>query len=153
MLKFQIDFLDKTEKGNITMKCYIQISLGTKFCLRLTPFDFSTKLTQKGYFQSNKKNENHHWFLYIRINLGSKFQLQQTIFIFGTNFLKKVTSGWKQKKWTSPLNSSYSNYFKYQFSAWTDNFDFLDQICPKRVAISSTKQIKSTPPLNSSYLS
>ena len=62
-----------------------QISLGTKFCLKLTLLKFWTKLTQKGYFQS-KKNENYHQILHIRFNLDSNFQLQQTILIFGTNF-------------------------------------------------------------------
>ena len=31
------------------------------------------------------------------------------------------------------MNSVYSNYTKYQISAETENFDFLDQICSKRV--------------------
>ena len=53
-------------------------------------------------------NKNNDQILHIQINLDSKFQLQQIILIFGTNF-KKVCFGWKQKKWTSLLNSSYSN--------------------------------------------
>ena len=48
--------------------------------------NFWTKLTQKGYFWSKKKEkENYHWILHIWINLGSKFQLKQTTLIFGTN--------------------------------------------------------------------
>ena len=46
---------------------------------------------------------------------------------------KKGISNQKQKEWTSPLNSPYSNQCSYQISVSTDNFDFLDQICPKRV--------------------
>ena len=57
---------------------------------------FSTKLAQKGYFQTKKKNENDHLILHIQINLDSKFQLQQ--FRFYRNFQKKDTSGQKQKK-------------------------------------------------------
>ena len=80
----------------------------TKFCFKMTLLNFWIKLTQKGYFRT-KKNENYHRILHIQINLDSKFQLQQTILIFGTNFQKKYTSGQKHKKWTSLLNSSYSN--------------------------------------------
>ena len=54
---------------------------------------------------------------YIQFNPGSKFQLQETILIFETNFEKKKdTSGRKQKKQTSPMNSSYLYSSKYQFS-------------------------------------
>ena len=31
------------------------------------------------------------------------------------------------------MNSAYSNWSSYQISAETDNFDFMDQICPKKV--------------------
>ena len=30
------------------------------------------------------------------------------------------------------MNLAYSNYFSYQILAQIDNFDFLDQICPKK---------------------
>ena len=46
---------------------------------------------------------------------------------------KRGISTQKQKKWTASLNSAYSNYSSYQISASTDNFGFLEQICPKRV--------------------
>ena len=59
---------------------HIQISLGTKFFFKLI---FWTKLTQKGYFQSKKRERaNYRRILHIRINLGSKFQLQETTLIF-----------------------------------------------------------------------
>ena len=48
-------------------------------------------------------------------------------------FPKKRVTHLKQKKWTPPLNSAYWNWSRYQISAWTDNFDILDQICPKSV--------------------
>ena len=72
--------------------------------------------------------------LHIQTNLDSKFQLQQTILIFGVNFQKKYTSGQKQKKMNITIE-----FFIFESS---DNCDFLDQICPKRVAIFSLKQIK-----------
>ena len=74
----------------------------TKFRLKLTLLSFWTKLTQKGYFRYEKKNENHHQILHIRINLGSKFQLRQTILIYGTNFSKKW--GFKEKPKTEKMN-------------------------------------------------
>ena len=33
----------------------------------------------------------------------------------------------------SPLHSAYLNHSKYQISASTDNFDFSDQVCPRKV--------------------
>ena len=68
---------------------HIEISLATKFHLKLTLLDqtFWIKLTQKGYFRTKKK-ENYHRILHIEINLDSKFQFS-TILIFETNFQKK----------------------------------------------------------------
>ena len=68
---------------------HIEVSLATKFRLKLTLLNFWVKLTQKEYLQT-KKNENYHRILHIQINLDSKFQLQQTILTFGTNFQKNV---------------------------------------------------------------
>ena len=64
----------------------IEISLGNKFCLKLTIFNFWIKLTQKRYFRTTK-NENYHRILHIHINLDSKFQRQQ--FEFRNKFPKK----------------------------------------------------------------
>ena len=44
--------------------------------------------------------------------------------LFGRNLPKKDFSSLKQKKWTAPLNSAYSNYSWYQISAETNKFDF-----------------------------
>ena len=46
---------------------------------------------------------------------------------------KKVISGSKQDKRTSPLNSAYLNYSKYQISYLSDNFACLERTCPQRV--------------------
>ena len=56
-----------------------------------------------------EKNKNHHRVLHIWMSLGPKFELQQRILISGPNLPKKDTSCRKQRKWTSPLNYSYSN--------------------------------------------
>ena len=53
--------------------------------------------------------------------------------IFEPNLPKKFFSRLKQKKWTPPVNSAYSNKSRYQISVVTDSFNFLDQICTKRV--------------------
>ena len=52
---------------------------------------------------------------------------------FCTKFAKKGTSGLKIKKWTSPMNYPCLRWSRYQISTWTDNLNFLDQICPKSV--------------------
>ena len=65
--------------------------------------------------------------------------------------LKKGVSDQKQKKWTSSLNSAYSNYFRYQISAKTDSFNFLDQICPKRLFPIKNRKSNQTSPSNSAY--
>ena len=54
----------------------IEVSLATKFRLKLTLLDFWLKLTQKEYLQTKKK-ENYHRILHIQINLDSKLKLQQ----------------------------------------------------------------------------
>ena len=69
------------------------------------------------------------------------FSLNWQVWLFGPNLPKKGVSRLKQKKWTVPLNSAYSNLFRYQISALIDNFDFLDQVYPKGVI--SVKKGKS----------
>ena len=78
-LKCQIDLdkickrKSKTKEKNITIKFYI---FEIVYQLKLTILNIWTKLTQKGYFQSKKEeNENHHQILDIRISLGSKYLL------------------------------------------------------------------------------
>ena len=57
-----------------------------------------------------------------------------------TNFQKKVTSGQKLIKGTSPMSSANSKWSRYQIPAEADNlWFFLDQIYPKN-SISAQKQ-------------
>ena len=49
-----------------------------------------------------------------------------------TKFAQRVFLVWIRKKWT-PLNFAYSKYTRYKITAETDNFDFWDQICTKRL--------------------
>ena len=105
--KCQIDFWAKLAKkskiehhDNIL---HIQISIGTKFDLKLTLLNFWTKLMQKEYFQSKKylrfikSIKKYHQILNIQINLGSKFHLQQTILSF-EKFPKKRIFPVKNRK-------------------------------------------------------
>ena len=56
-----------------------------------------------------KKIEHPHWILHIRISLGTEFQYKQTFLIFWAKFAQKGYFQSKQIKWTTPLNSTYSN--------------------------------------------
>ena len=51
------------------LNLHIQISLGTKFQLKLEILIFWTKFVQKGYFRSKTENiEHHHRIMYIQIS-------------------------------------------------------------------------------------
>ena len=70
----------------------IQISLGTKFQLKLTISIFCTKFAQKGISsRKQKKSEHHHGILHIWISLGTKFQLKLIILSFWTKFFQLKT--------------------------------------------------------------
>lgn len=65
--------------------------------------------------------------------VGPKFRLKLTIFtFFGQVFPQKVIFDQKRKKWASTLGFAYSNYSGHQILTYTNNFDFLRQICPKK---------------------
>ena len=53
-----------------------------------------------------------YWILHIRISLSTNFQLKLAILIFLDQFARKGISGQKLKKWTSSVNSTYSNCSK-----------------------------------------
>ena len=63
-------------------------------------------------------------------SLGIKFQVKLPILTFWTKFTLKGYFWSKKKKWTSPLNSAYLNCSRYQISAQTNKFEFLDKISP-----------------------
>ena len=91
--------------------------------------NFAPNKPKKGYFQSkNKKYEIRHRIQHILISLVSKFQLQQITLIFGANYQKRVLPVENRKNKHHQL---IPHIPKYQISAHTDNFDFLDKICPK----------------------
>ena len=104
-----------------------------QFHLQLKILVFGPNLPKKGISTRKQKRQQDHWILHIPVSLGIKFHLKLTILIFWTKLPKNSISDQKQEQWTSRLNSACSNECRYQISAETDNFDFLDQICPKRV--------------------
>ena len=75
-------------------------------------------------------------FAYLK-SLASKFGFKDKI------CLKSVSSQ-KQKRWTAPLNSAYSNSSWYQISVSTNNFDFFDQICQTKYFQSKTEKVNIT---------
>ena len=105
--------------------------LRTKFQVKLTFNFFELNLLNRVLPVQKRKGEQHHWILHTQISLDNKFLQKLTILIFWTKFVQKEyfqpkrkrvnstnefcifciysISEWKQKKWASPLNSSYSN--------------------------------------------
>ena len=130
--------------------------------LWINNFEFLDQICPRKIFMvKNRKIEHHHWILLIQISLGTKFQLKLTILIFWPDLPKKGFSGLKQKKWTPhifyiilhiqiSLVQNFSRNWQFLFFgsnlhkkifpvSWyrvfvlTDNFDFFDQVFPKRV--------------------
>ena len=90
---------------------HIRISVSTNFQLNLTIAIFWTKFAEKGsYFQSKAdKTDSTIEFCIFKLVFVSNFTLNKQFWIFGPNLPKKDIYGQKQKKWTSSLNSAYSN--------------------------------------------
>ena len=137
-------FRSKTEKSEHQhWIMHIQIGLGTKFPLKLTIFILKTRFAQKGVYWSKTEKVNTTYSLHNSAysnRSSAKFQLKLTILIFWTKYAKteKVNNNkWKQKEHHhgihAYLNSAYLNWSWYKISAQTDNFEFLDQIYPKKV--------------------
>ena len=103
-------FQSKTERMNIHWILHVRIRVGTKFQLKMRILIFLDEICPKRVITlQNKKSEQYHWILHIRISLGTKFRLQLVILTFCANLPKNGISDQKQKKWTSQLNSAYSN--------------------------------------------
>ena len=143
----------KQKSGHHYWILHIQISLGTKFKLKLTIFGSLYQIYPKRIFPVwSIKSEYLHWILHIRFSLGTKFQLKLTTLIFWTKSVQKryfqssteivnatielwvfklvkatnLILNWQpwffgptlskigisdleEKRWTWPLNSTYSN--------------------------------------------
>ena len=83
-------------------------------------------------FLQSKPLQNFHKFFQ---ELNSKF------WVFELTFLQKSISTRKQKKLSSPLNSECFNYSAYHTPVSKNNFQFWDQIRPKRVFCDGSKKI------------
>ena len=81
--------------------------------------------------------------LHIGIRVGAKFQLKLAFLFFKRNFPKNNIFSLTQIKWTASLNYAYSNLSLCQILAQTDDFDFLDQTCPKRIKEKKIKKFKT----------
>ena len=106
---------------------YIQISLGTKFQLKLTIF--LDQIYPKRVFpvKRGKKYTTTEFCIFELV--CTELRLKLTILIFGPNLPKKDIPGQKQKKCSSLLNSIQWNQARHQekiLIIW-------NQICPKRI--------------------
>ena len=131
-------------------KLLIQISLGTKFHLKETIWNFGQNLPKNKHIQSQpEKNGHHRWILHIQINLSTKFQLKRNFLIFWTKLPKKGTSQNWTSHWILHIGISLGTKFQIKLKIsifWTK---FLSNLC-----ISSQQRKKWNPPMhyaNSNY--
>ena len=89
---------------------HVQISVGTKFQLKVTILMFWTKFGQKGYFYSKTKKMNITIeFCMFELLLVPNFSLKWHFWFVGPNLPKKCISTQNSKNWTSPLDYGCSN--------------------------------------------
>ena len=109
----------KENKQRITTEFHIfELVLELTFIFN-KEFDFSHKTCpKKGCFRlkTDKMIITFESFIFESV-LVPNFSLNWQFLIFGENLPKKGISCQKQKKWTSPLNSVYSNQCRNQISA------------------------------------
>ena len=120
-------FRSKTEKVNTTSEFFIfELFLVISFSLNMKFFYFFNQICSS--------SEYHRGILDFRNILDTKFQLKLTILIFWTKFAKKGYFQSKAEKLNIPIEFCIFELVQEpNFSASTDNFYFLDQVCPKRV--------------------
>ena len=99
-------FHSKTDKIYATIEfCVFELVFLSNFTLN--NFEFLDQICPRRIFMvKNRKSEHHHWIVHIRISFGSKFSLNWQLW---RGLRKKGFYDLKQKKWTLPLNSAYSN--------------------------------------------
>ena len=86
------------------------------------------------YFRSKiLKNEHHYWILLIRIRPSTNFQLKLTIVIW-TKFAKKGSYfQCKTDNIDMTIEFCIFELVFNQISLWTNNVEFLDQICLTKI--------------------
>ena len=133
-----MDFLGNTwkERSKAEKKehriLHNQIGLSSKFQFQHTILIFWNKLAIKKVSLKNKKSELHHWVLHICARLCIEFQLKLTIFIFLDQTCSKrmfpaLNRCKEHRHWVLYIQINLGSNFP-----WTNKFEFLDQICPKR---------------------
>ena len=137
-------FQSKTDKIDTTIKFFIlKLVFVSNFTLNKQFWYFGSNLPKKVFPIKNWKSEHNHWIPHIQISLGTKFPLKLTILIFWTRFSQKGFSGLKQKKLTPHIFHIILhiqiNLVQNFSSNW--EFDFLDQICPKRYFQSKVEKV------------
>ena len=143
-------FPSKTDKIDTT----IELVFVSNFTLDKQFRIFGPTLPKKVRYLWSKteKVSNIIEFRIFELVLVPKFHLKWQFGFFWPDLPKKGFSGLEQKKWQ--LHIFYIildiQISLVQISAQTDDFNFLDQICPKRYFQSKTE--KWTSPLNSAYL-
>ena len=107
----------KWKKWNHHWILHFQISLATKFQLKLTSLIFWTKFAQNGCFWWSKRERLNSAIEFCIFELGPIFQFKLTILIFWIKFAQKGNSSQKQKKWTTTVNSACSNQSRCEILA------------------------------------
>ena len=127
---------------------HFQITLGTKFQLKLTFFIFLTRFDQKGFFWSKTEKVSNTYFLHnsgYSNSSSAKFQLNLTILILWTKFAQKRYFKSKTEKVNIIIEFCIFKLALVSNFSLNWKFDFLDQICTKK-GIFSRKQKKWTSP-------
>ena len=88
---------------------HIQISLSTRFQLKLIILIFGPNLPKKGVSSLKHKMNSTIEFCIFELVEVPYFSLNWQFWFFGPNLPKMGVSVLKQKNWTAPLNSAYSN--------------------------------------------
>ena len=121
------------KNGNQHSTLHIRISLGTNIQLKMTILIFWTKFAQKGYIQLKTEKANltikfcRFESLYV-----PNFSLNWQFWFFGPNLPKNFISGQKKRK-VSIINEFCILELVNVPNFTLNNFDFLEQIWPKRV--------------------
>ena len=128
------------QKGYFPFKAG-QMNFTTKFRILVLVEVPNFTLNRQLWFFKSKKNF-HYKIQHIRITLHTKFHLKQTVLIFWTKCAQK--GHFQSKEGQRDITTEFSIFRLvedlsrfitkvYLDLSWTNNFDFFDHICPKRI--------------------
>ena len=125
----------------------IQISLGTKFQLKLTILIFWLDLPEKGFFGLKKKKLTPHIFyiiLHIQISLVRNFSSNWQFWFFGPNLHKNIflVKNWKSEHhhWIPHIQISLGTKFQLKLTILI----FLTRFTQKGFFWSKTEKVNTT---------